>query len=89
MVVGGLSGPATVWDLDAVSSVARVIPGTVNYAFPMVGGKLVAVPDPADSVSLYDRRTLQPVGAPLTPGEGTKLPFPFPATFAAGYYNGT
>ena len=89
MVVGGLSGPATVWDLDAVTSLARVIPGTSNYAFPMAGGKLVAVPDLADSVRLYDRRTFQPVDPPLTPGQGKKLPLPFPATFAASYYDGS
>ena len=89
VVVGGLSAPATVWDRDAVSSLNRVIPGTSNYAFPMVGGKLVAVPDLADSVTLYSRRTLRPVGLPLTPGPGAKLPFPFPATFAASYYNGS
>ncbi len=40
-------------------------------------------------MTLYDRRTLQPVGQPLTPGRGPDLSVVFPATFAASYYDGT
>lgn len=89
IVAGGATGPATVWRLDHVSGLDRLVPGAPTYTFPMVGGTLVAAPDLADSVTLYDRRTLRPVGPPLTPGPGRKLPLVFPTTFAASYYDGS
>ena len=72
VVVAGTTGPTTVWDPQGTSALDRPLdpplPGPPSYVFPMPGGRFVAAPDNADSVTLYDRRTLRPLGAPLTPG---------------------
>ncbi len=44
MVVGGPSGPATVWDAEGISVLDRVLPGALSYVFPMVGGSSLQLP---------------------------------------------
>ena len=88
ILVAGRGGPATVWDLHGQSVLARAVPHAPAYVFPMAGGRVVAVPDLADSVTLVDARTLRPLGPPLSPGHGPDNRLPYPTTFAASYYHG-
>ncbi len=86
--VSGRSGPVTVWEptRDA-GPLERPVPGSPSYLFPMPGGRVVVEPDLADSVTLLDARTLEPLGPPLSPGPGPPIQPPFPTTFAASYYD--
>lgn len=88
ILVGGRSGPATLWDLEGQSVLVRPLPGAPTYVFPMAGGRFIAAPDRKDSVTLYDARTLRPLLPVLSPGPGPSLHFPFPTAFAASYYDG-
>jgi DNA-binding SARP family transcriptional activator/WD40 repeat protein len=88
LVVGGGSGPATVWDPDGITSLASPVPGASSYVFPMVGRPLLAVPDLADAVTLVDLRTRRPGGPPLSPGPGKPTTVVYPTTFAASYFDG-
>ena len=88
ILVGGRSGPTTVWDLDGQSVLVRPVRGAPAYVFPMAGGDVVAVPDLEDSVTLYDADSLEPLGPPLSPGPAPENPLQYPATFAASYYDG-
>ena len=89
LAVGGTSGPVTVWEKNGVSPLVRLVPGANSYVFPMAGGQVVAAPDWADSVTLYDAHSLEPIGPPLSPGPGHTVDFLLPATFAASYYDGS
>jgi DNA-binding SARP family transcriptional activator/WD40 repeat protein len=90
ILVAGREGPATLWDLNGQSVLARQVPNAPAYVFPMAGGKVIAVPDLRDSVTLIDARTLEPLGPPLTPGAapGAQVTVAWPTTFAASYDHG-
>ena len=88
ILVGGSTGPTTLWDLDGQSVLYRSVPGAPTYVFPLPGGQLVAVPDMADSVSLRPATNLTPTGPQLSPGPAPLIPPALPTTFAASYYNG-
>ena len=57
------------------------------YVFPMAGGRVVAVPDLADSVTIVDAGTLRPLGPPPDPGRSGQ-PAPVPDHVRRGYYHG-
>ncbi len=89
ILVGGSSGPTTLWAFDGQSGLYRSLAGAPPaYVFPLPGGQVVAAPDLADGVTLYDATTLRPLGPELSPGPAPENPLPYPATFAASYYDG-
>ncbi len=90
LVVAGSKGPVTVWSDTGVGVLNRLVPGAASYVFPMVGGRVVAVPDDGDSVTLADAATLSPLGPPLTPGAArVHTQSGLPTAFAASYYDGS
>ena len=55
----------TLWDPEGEPLITRRIPGTSPYGGRYSpDGTVLAVPD-TDAVTLYDARTLQPLGPPL------------------------
>ena len=90
LLITGTTGPVTVWSESGVGVLNRLVPGAASYVFPMVGGRVVAVPDNADSVTLVDERTLRPLGPALSPGPAqVNTQADLPTAFAASYYDGS
>ncbi len=89
LVVGGTTGPATVWSPTPSSVLDRAVPGAPSYVFPMPDDKTLVVPDLGDSVTLVDATTLRPIGKSLSPGAAPARTsgIAFPTAFAASYYD--
>jgi WD40 repeat protein/class 3 adenylate cyclase len=81
--IGGVSPIVTVWDPEGEPIITRRLPGTSRFGGRYSpDGKVLAVPD-TNAVTLYDARTLQPLGPPLPAPGGTTLPTgPNPAAIA-------
>lgn len=80
--IGGPSSIVTLWDPEGLPLLMRRIPGTSRFGGRYSpDGTVLAVPD-TDSVTLYDARTLQPLGPPLpAPGRSPVTFGPIPARF--------
>jgi WD40 repeat protein/class 3 adenylate cyclase len=77
--IGGVSPIVTVWDPEGEPMITRRIPGTPRFECCGYSpdGKVLAVAD-LNAVTLYDARTLQPLGPPLPAPGGTTLPLAGP-----------